>query len=90
MKKLMIGVGLVVVATAVGMTACDVAAAELTSEQRGFNWQDREYFGDAYKYRTLGGGDSAAAGESGDAGAAAGGSTGGDGGNSGDGGCGPQ
>ena len=62
-------------------------AAELVSEDRGFNWQDREYFGRAYTERQLGGGD-AAAGDAGDGGAAAGasgGASGGDSGGNGDG-----
>ena len=60
--------------------------AELVSHDRGFNWQDREYFGAAYVYQTLAGGESAASGESGDAGAAAG-ATGPGGGESGGNGC---
>ena len=66
--------GIIVAAVIGGMCLIGLAeGAELTQHDRGFNWQDREYFGQAYVYRTLGGGDAAAAtGESGDAGAAAG------------------
>lgn len=70
--------------------------AELASENRGpdgqprtFNWQDREYFGTSYVYRTLGGdGTAGESGSSGDAGAATGAGDGDSGGN-GDG-CGPK
>ena len=76
--------------TSTPIKASDVWAAELTQQDKGFNWQDREYFGRAYTERQMGGGDSATAGDSGDAGAAAG-ATGGDSGGNGEGdGCGPR
>lgn len=78
--------GALVVAVLVGI----VAAESDFGNERGFNWQDREYFGRAYTDRQLGGGDGAAgdAGDGGSAGAGAGsgGGTGGSGGSGGDGG----